>query len=125
MKKLSPNLFVTSVKESIAFYEKLGFKAEQVIPDAENPFWASIASGAVEIMLQEKNNGTQEFAVLAGKELGATLTLFMETENLEENYKVVKENNYKIVNDMHETFYGTHEFAVQDPDGYICVLGGK
>jgi len=125
MKKLSPNLFVTSVKESIAFYEKLGFKAEQVIPDAENPFWASIASGDVEIMLQEKNNGTQEFTVLVGKELGATLTLFMETENLEENYKVVKENNYKIVNDMHETFYGTHEFAVQDPDGYICVLGGK
>lgn len=125
MKKLSPNLFVTSVKESIAFYEKLGFKAEQVIPDAENPFWASIANGDVEIMLQEKNSGTQEFAVLAGKELGATLTLFMETENLEENYKVVKENNYKIVNDMHETFYGTHEFAVQDPDGYICVLGGK
>jgi len=125
MKKLSPNLFVTSVKESIAFYEKLGFKAEQVIPDAENPFWASIASGDVEIMLQEKNSGTQEFAVLDGKELGATLTLFMETENLEENYNVVKENNYKIVNDMHETFYGTHEFAVQDPDGYICVFGGK
>lgn len=76
-------------------------------------------------MLQEKNSGTQEFAVLAGKELGATLTLFMETENLEENYKVVKENNYEIVYDMHETFYGTHEFAVQDPDGYICVLAGK
>lgn len=49
----------------------------------------------------------------------------METENLEENYKVVKENNYEIVYDMHETFYGTHEFAVQDPDGYICVLAGK
>jgi len=125
MKKLSPNLFVTNVKESIAFYEKFGFKAEQAIPDAENPFWASIASGDVEIMLQEKNSGTQEFAVLAGKELGATLTLFMETENLEENYKVVKENNYEIVYDMHETFYGTHEFAVQDPDGYICVLAGK
>jgi uncharacterized glyoxalase superfamily protein PhnB len=125
MKKLSPNLFVTSVKESIAFYEHFGFKAEQVIPDSENPFWASIASGYVEIMLQEKNSGIQEFAVLAGKELGATLTLFMETENLEENYKVVKENNYKIVNDMHETFYGTREFAVQDPDGYICVLSSK
>ena len=125
MKKLSPNLFVTNVKESIAFYEKFGFKVEQAIPDAENPFWASIASGDVEIMLQEKNSGTQEFAVLAGKELGATLTLFMETENLEENYKVVKENNYEIVYDMHETFYGTHEFAVQDPDGYICVLAGK
>lgn len=54
MKKLSPNLFVTNVKESIAFYEKFGFKAEQAIPDAENPFWASIASGDVEIMLQEK-----------------------------------------------------------------------
>ena len=48
MVKLSPNLFVTSVKESIAFYEKFGFKAEQVIPDAENPIWASVASGNAE-----------------------------------------------------------------------------
>lgn len=82
-------------------------------------------SGDVEIMLQEKNSGTKEFTILAGKELGATLTLFMETENLEENYAAIKENNYKIVNDMHKTFYGTREFAVQDPDGYICVLGQK
>lgn len=125
MKKLSPNLFVTSVKESILFYEKLGFQVEQIIPDAENPIWASVVSGDVEIMLQEKNSGTKEFTILAGKELGATLTLFMETENLEENYVAIKENNYKIVNDMHKTFYGTREFAVQDPDGYICVLGEK
>lgn len=125
MKKLSPNLFVTNIKESILFYEKLGFKVEQIIPDAENPIWASVVSGDVEIMLQEKNSGTKEFTILAGKELGATLTLFMETENLEENYVAVKENNYKIVNDMHKTFYGTREFAVQDPDGYICVLGQK
>lgn len=125
MKKLSPNLFVTNIKESILFYEKLGFKVEQIIPDAENPIWASVVSGDVEIMLQEENSGTKEFTILAGKELGATLTLFMETENLEENYVAVKENNYKIVNDMHKTFYGTREFAVQDPDGYICVLGQK
>lgn len=125
MKKWSPNLFVTNIKESILFYEKLGFKVEQIIPDAENPIWASVVSGDVEIMLQEKNSGTKEFTILAGKELGATLTLFMETENLEENYAAIKENNYKIVNDMHKTFYGTREFAVQDPDGYICVLGQK
>jgi uncharacterized glyoxalase superfamily protein PhnB len=125
MVKLSPNLFVTSVKESIAFYEKFGFKAEQVIPDAENPIWASVASGNVEIMLQDKNSGMQEFAPLSGKELGATLTLFMQTENLEDNYNVAKSNNFKIVNDMHQTFYGTSEFAVQDPDGYICVFAGK
>ena len=56
MIKLSPNLFVTSVKESIAFYEKFGFT---------------------------------------------------------------------IVNDLHKTFYGTREFAVQDPDGYICVFAER
>lgn len=125
MIKLSPNLFVTSVKESIAFYEKFGFKAEQVIPDAENPIWASVASGNVEIMLQEKNSGMQEFAPLAGKQLGATLTLFMQTENIENNYNAAKTNNFIIVNDLHKTFYGTSEFAVQDPDGYICVFASK
>ena len=125
MIKLSPNLFVTSVKESIAFYEKFGFKAEQVIPDAENPIWTSVASGNVEIMLQEKNSGMQEFAPLAGKQLGATLTLFMQTENIENNYNAAKTNNFKIVNDLHQTFYGTSEFAVQDPDGYICVFASK
>jgi len=63
MKKLSPNLFVTSVKESIAFYEKFGFKTEQVVPDAEKPIWASVTSGDVEIMLQDKDSGMQKFAV--------------------------------------------------------------
>ena len=125
MIKLSPNLFVTSVKESIAFYEKFGFKAEQVVPDADNPVWASVASGNVEIMLQDKDSGMQEFGPLADKPLGATLTLFMETENLEENYAAAKSNNFKIVNDLHKTFYGTSEFAVQDPDGYILVFAGK
>ena len=122
MIKLSPNLFVISVKESIAFYEKFGFKTEQVVPDAENPIWASVASGDVEIMLQDKDSGMQEFAPLSGKPLGATLTLFMKTENLDDNYTAAKSNNFKIVNDLHKTFYGTREFAVQDPDGYICVF---
>lgn len=124
MKKLSPNLFVSNVKNSIDFYEKLGFHAEQVIPDKENPVWASVASGNVEIMLQEKASGIAEFSVMEGKELGATLTLFMETENLEELYNTVKQYDWNIINDMHETFYGTHEFAVTDPDGYVCVIGG-
>ena len=125
MKKLSPNLFVSNVKASIAFYEKFGFQVEQTVPDAENPIWASMSSGNVEIMLQDKGSGMEEFAPLAGKQLGATLTLFMESENLEGNYKAAKDNNFTIVNDMHKTFYGTSEFAVQDPDGYICVIAGK
>ena len=52
-----------------------------------------------------------------------TDTVLLEQRTNTNHY--AKTNNYKIVNDLHKTFYGTSEFAVQDPDGYICVFASK
>ena len=125
MKKLSPNLFVTSVNKSISFYEKLGFCVEQKIGDENSLVWASMASENAEIMLQDINSAKEEFTFLANGELKATLTLFMQTDDLEKDYKSMKEINAKIMKDIYETFYGTKEFVVQDFDGYVCVIAQK
>lgn len=125
MKKLSPNLVVTDVKVSKEFYEKLGFKAKSLVPDKTNPVWASMVCGNVEIMLHEKSSAEEEFHLFAGKPLSATLTLFIQTDRLDDLYAITASNKWTIVNNMHATFYGTREFAILDPDGYVLVFGGK
>lgn len=82
-------------------------------------------SCGAEIMLQDINSAKEEFAFLANGELKATLTLFMQTDDLEKNYKAMKEINAKIIKDTYETFYGTKEFIVQDFHGYVCVIAQK
>ena len=122
MKKLTPNLLVSDVKASEEFYEKLGFKADVLIPDENNPFWTSMSCGDVEIMLQDKVNAENDYPLFSNKELGATLTLFIETTRIQELYKITKDNNFTIFNDMHETPYATHEFLISDPDGYVLCF---
>lgn len=125
MKKLSPNLVVTDVKASKEFYEKLGFKVRSLVSDKTSPVWASMICGNVEIMLHEKNSAEEEFNLFVGKPLGATLTLFIQTDRLDDLYTLTKSNKWTIVNNMHTTFYGTKEFAILDPDGYVLVFADK
>ena len=122
MKKLTPNLLVSNVKASAKFYEKLGFKADVLIPDEDNPVWGSMSCDGVEIMLHDKITAEEEYSLFSNKKLGATLILFIETNRIQEIYKITKDNNWTIVNDMHESSYATHEFSILDPDGYVLCF---
>ena len=52
LKKLTPNLIVSDVSRSIAFYrDVLGFSLAQTVPDAEPFVFAIVRSGDVEIFL--------------------------------------------------------------------------
>ncbi|MHC1683121.1 MAG: VOC family protein [Clostridiaceae bacterium] len=125
MNKLSPNLMVEDVKNSIKFYENLGFQVGMAVPDENNPIWAAMSNNEVEIMLQQRSSLEEEYNLLEGKSTGGTFTLFIETNNIDQLYKSCKTNEVKIIKEMNKTFYGTQEFAVVDINNYIIVFSQK
>lgn len=123
MNKISPNLMVEDVKKTAEFYQNvLGFDIGMAVPDEDNPVWASLSRGNVEVMLQEKKSLAGEYSVFSGREVGGTFNLYIETNDIQNLYDACKSNNVPIVKDMNKTFYGADEFAIQDPNGYVLVF---
>ena len=80
--KLTPNLIVSSVERSLAFYtDVLGFARAMTVPD-ESPFvFASVTSGAVEIFFNDKSTVAKENPQFAGLAIGGGgNTMFIEVE---------------------------------------------
>lgn len=62
LKKLTPNLVVSNVERSMAFYrDVLGFRVELTVPDAAPYVFASVQSGPVEIFLNASEPAVAEY----------------------------------------------------------------
>ncbi|MBT6068189.1 bleomycin resistance family protein [Candidatus Peregrinibacteria bacterium] len=122
-KSLTPNMMVTDVNATVKWYQdNFNFKFANKGDGLDTPLdWAIVEADGVEIFFQKVESLTEEMPVLKGKEIGASLTLYIRVADVESLYKSVKEK-VKIVRDMKETFYGAKEFAVRDLNGYILVF---
>ena len=80
LSKLTPNLIVTDVSRSVAFYrDVLGFHVELTVPpDAEPYVFASVQSGPIEIFLNAPEPAYAEYPSFKDRRIGGTLTLFIE-----------------------------------------------
>ncbi len=124
-KKLTPNLVVASVERSLAFYiDTLGFARGMTVPD-ESPFvFASVTSGPVEIFFNDIAAAIREYPAFAGKPIGTTGTMFIELEGVDALHERIKAA-VKIVMPLVTQFYGTREFAIEDPDGYVITFAER
>ena len=124
--KLTPNLVVANVERSLAFYvETLGFSRGMTVPD-ESPFvFASVTSGPVEIFFNDAAAAIKEYPAFAGRPIGATGTLFIEMEGGVDALHDRLEATVKIVMPLVTQFYGTREFAIEDPDGYVITFAER
>ncbi|MBV9259529.1 MAG: VOC family protein [Ktedonobacteraceae bacterium] len=119
LKKLTPNIMVEDVNRTIEFYKKtLGFELLASVPEEGQFVWAMMKRGKVEMMFQARTSLEDEIPALKQKEIGGALTFYMEVEGIEELYNQLK-GSVPIVQDMHATFYGAQEFAVQDCNGHV------
>jgi lactoylglutathione lyase len=122
LKKLTPNIMVEDVNRTIEFYQKfLGFELLVTVPEEGQFAWAMMKRGEVEMMFQSRTSLGEEIPALQQKEIGGSLTLYIEVEDVKELYEHLK-GNITIVQDMHLTFYGAQEFAVQDCNGFILAF---
>lgn len=123
--KLTPNLLVSDVARSVAFYtDVLGFSRGMSIPDAPPFIFASVTSGTVEVFFNDAVVAVKEYPVLAGRAIGATGTLFIEVNGLDEYYAQVKDA-VPVVVPLVTQPYGMKEFAIADPDGYLITFAER
>ncbi len=125
LKKLTSNLMVEDVNTTIEFYKNvLDFDVVMTVPEQGQFDFAILQSGNVEIMLQSSKSLTNDIPALKGKTIGGTFTLYIEVEGVTELYERIK-GKATIAQDMHNTFYGTKEFAVEDINGYILAFAER
>src|SRR4051812_22969601 len=81
--KLTPNLIVSSVERSLAFYrDVLGFQAGMTVPDQAPFAFASVQSGPVEIFFNASEAAMAEYPAFRGRPIGGTFTMFVEVEDI-------------------------------------------
>ena len=125
IKKLTPNLIVSSVEHSLAFYcDVLGFAKVDTVPEQSPYVFAIVQSGPVAIFLNAPGPAVAEYPALAGKAIGGTLTLYMEVSGVETIFEDLK-GRVKMTMPLEKKFYGVTEFAFEDPDGYVITFAQR
>ena len=121
--KSIPELSVTNLENSLKFYKTIGFKIEYDRP--ENKF-VFISLGKIQFMLQEISDNDKWNIMELTYPFGDGINFQLEVNNVNEIYKNLKDNNYKITFEIEENWYrqgnrllGNKEFLIQDPDGYL------
>jgi uncharacterized glyoxalase superfamily protein PhnB len=132
-KKLTPNLMVEDVAQSVVFYrDLLGFellmamrdeKPVDALPaDGEKPLdWAMVQHGQVAFMFQQRQSLVEEMPVLDGCEIGASMTIYMELDGVDALYESLQ-GKADIIRPPQTSFYGRRELYLRDCNGYILAL---
>jgi len=125
VKKLTPNLVVSNVERSVAFYcDTLGFTLTQKVPDQSPLVFATVQSGDVEIFLNAPEPAIAEYPAFKSKPIGGTLTLFMEVEGIASLHEALA-GRVTVVMPLERKWYGVTEFAIVDPDGYVITFAER
>ena len=121
--KIIPELSVSNLERSLAFYQLVGFKIEYERP--ENRF-VFLSLGEIQFMLQEISKDDKWDIATLIYPFGNGINFQLEVENVDKIYEILKENNYDIAFEMEENWYrqdnrllGNKEFLVQHLDGYL------
>lgn len=122
IQSINANLGVADVAASVEFYTTLlGFKAIATVPDAAPLAFAMLQLEGVTIMLQEQGSLREEYTSLQGQQAGGLFTLYVSVSGVDAWYEQLNEKT-NIIIAPHTTFYGTKEFSLKDPDGYILTF---
>jgi catechol 2,3-dioxygenase-like lactoylglutathione lyase family enzyme len=120
--KITPNLVVSDVERSLAFYrDQLGFSVAMTVPDVGPFVFASLRSGPVEVFLNAPGPAYAEYPVFGSRAIGGTFTLFLEVEDIASLHAHLKDR-VPIVMPLEKKWYGVTEFAITDPDGYVITF---
>jgi catechol 2,3-dioxygenase-like lactoylglutathione lyase family enzyme len=125
LNKLTPNLIVSDVARSVAFYrDVLGFTVQQTVPEDAPFVFAIMVSGSVEIFLNAADTAVQEYPAFKDRPIGGTLTLFVEVQGVRRAHDEIR-SRVVIVMPLEEKWYGMTEFAFLDPDGYVITYAER
>lgn len=105
--KVMPVLVVKDVAQAVTFYDQLGFKVTKQMEG-----WATLAHGDVEIMFSLSNDFMRHDKPLL------TGSLYFRVDDVDSLWAQMKDKA-KISYELQDFGYGTKEFALVDPNGYL------
>lgn len=125
IQKLTPNLIVSSVERSLAFYEGvLGFTRGMTVPEQPPFVFAAVTNGPVEIFFNDRSTVSKESPQMAGLGPGGGNTMFIELTGVDAFHDDIKDR-VTILMPLATQWYGMREFAIADPDGYVITFAER
>ena len=115
---LAPQFLVDDLARSIAYYEKLGF----TFGEPWGGFYAIGQVDGLEIHLKEapKNAAERRF-----RREHEHLDAAAGVDGIETFFAQCAAKGVTIIKPLAETPWGTKDFYVEDPDGYVLCFGGR
>ena len=115
---LAPQFLVDDLVRSMDYYRKLGF----AFGEPWNGFYAIGVMDGLELHLKEapKNDADRSYR-RANEHLDGAAGV----DGIEAFHDQCLANGARIIKPLTETAWGTKDFYVEDPDGYIIAFGGR
>ena len=121
MESLSPNIFVSDMSETIAFYKMLGFQLIMSVPEEGDEFvWAMMMNGSITFMIQTFASLGDDLPEIS-RQNGGSLLFYIKLTGLLAFFDEVKEK-VTVLKGLEKTFYGTTEFSILDNNGYVLTF---
>jgi catechol 2,3-dioxygenase-like lactoylglutathione lyase family enzyme len=114
---LAPQFLVDDLEQSITYYKKLGF----TFREPWEGFYAIGELDGLELHLKEapKNPAEREY-----RRQNEHLDAAAGVDGIEAFYGRCVANGITVLRPLKPTEWGTRDFYVEDPDGYIIAFGG-
>jgi catechol 2,3-dioxygenase-like lactoylglutathione lyase family enzyme len=132
--KITINLMVTNMRESLDFYcgvldftLSMGVNADhETFTDGvlrDDLIFVMLTHGAEELMLQRRDSLAQDVPVFAADATpGGTFTLYMRGEPADALAARLPDS-VEIIKGPETTWYGMRELYIRDPNGYVLTFG--
>ena len=114
----APQFLVDDLARSIAYYERLGF----TFGEPWDGFYAIGQLDGLELHLKEAPRYIEERQQRRANE---HLDAAAGVDGIEAYYAQCAANGATIIKPLADTPWGTRDFYVEDPDGYIVSFGGR
>ena len=119
LKKLTPNLIVERIPESLRFWvDRLRFEKRVEVPHGDQLGFVILGRDAVGLMLQSRASLTDDVAAIA--EGAHRAVLYLEVPSLGPIRQALE--GWPLVVPERKTFYGAQEIIVRDPDGHVVFF---
>jgi catechol 2,3-dioxygenase-like lactoylglutathione lyase family enzyme len=113
----APQFLVDDLARSIAYYQKIGF----TFGEPWEGFYAIGRLDGLELHLKEAPKNQQERRWRRDQE---HLDAAAGVDGIEAFYERCVANGVTVIKALADTAWGTKDFYIEDPDGYIICFGG-
>jgi uncharacterized glyoxalase superfamily protein PhnB len=112
--KVVPMIHVPDVRAAVAWYESVGFALTGAHEEDGELDWARLSFGESELMFNEGGRSSTADR--------REVDLYVHVDDVDAVRRRL-EDRVEVVEDVHDTFYGTREFIIRDLNRFWITFG--